>query len=484
MFDQSSQPGRVWAPKYVWAGVTVVLLTFCLGGAARALAEPPVAAALEEALVKEDWTRALALLDSVTADTPSPVLRLIKGEAALARNRNDESLCLFMSVMDSDSSQAAEALRAWTAWTERFGAAHPGNPTAIYLRGSALARLHRWDEAISVFESAPEGARYGSLIQNATGVVRVGMGDLDGALTAFSGAARSGCELADAYANLGFLAIQEQEGAGGARLNFERALEMTPSFSLARYGRGCLAAVLNDWETVGADLPLALAVPCRVAGLLAEHSAWVYSLDQGDKDDLASGEDPSMRLESEITRLQKNGPGEGWGNPVNRIYSIARDHPELRARATEAIQQASRTSHGEAIGRNLDTIDRHQNALTNIFNIGRFFTPQQVQEHRGSELNVGLPKLGLGVGVERSTTTTNDRTSTFARLDAGRADANDWARQLRQSAPVRTNPASGFKTSTESGAWDTGGWPFQPIYGLLYWVPSPASASVKKDGRS
>jgi hypothetical protein len=75
MFDQSSQSGRACVLNWLWAGVTAVILAASIGGVERALAGPPVGPALEDAMVKEEWAQALALLDSVTVNTPSPNMR-------------------------------------------------------------------------------------------------------------------------------------------------------------------------------------------------------------------------------------------------------------------------------------------------------------------------------------------------------------------------------------------------------------------------
>ena len=46
---------------------------------------------VEDAILVEDWKKVADKLGAVDPETPSPILRLIKGHACLALNRNNES---------------------------------------------------------------------------------------------------------------------------------------------------------------------------------------------------------------------------------------------------------------------------------------------------------------------------------------------------------------------------------------------------------
>ena len=53
---------------------------------------------ITKAVLSQDWQGVAELLRSVSTQTESPVLRLLKAHACLNLNRNNESLCLFLSA--------------------------------------------------------------------------------------------------------------------------------------------------------------------------------------------------------------------------------------------------------------------------------------------------------------------------------------------------------------------------------------------------
>ena len=79
---------------------------------------------IREAILQEEWGKVAVLLDSVDAQTPSPVLRMIKGHATLALNRNNESLCQFLSVSSEDD------IKKWEKWSQGFVKENPNNVIA------------------------------------------------------------------------------------------------------------------------------------------------------------------------------------------------------------------------------------------------------------------------------------------------------------------------------------------------------------------
>ncbi|MBI3302861.1 MAG: tetratricopeptide repeat protein, partial [Deltaproteobacteria bacterium] len=103
---------------------------------------------LEAAIIKEDWSKVASLLDSDSALPPAA--RLVKAHAYLVLNRNNESLCLFLSVSSEDD------LRQWEEWAQSFAKKNPRGAIAHYFRGDALARLRQWDAALKAFNKTLE----------------------------------------------------------------------------------------------------------------------------------------------------------------------------------------------------------------------------------------------------------------------------------------------------------------------------------------
>ena len=191
---------------------------------------------VEQAVLAEDWAKAAALLVSVNAQTPSPVLRLIKGHATLALNKNNESLCLFLSASRDD-------LAEWEKWTEKFVERNPQNIIAHYFRGDSLARLERWNDALQAFSTFEH-----PLIKNAKGVAYAATGQWDPSLVELTEATILDKNLADAYASIGAMWIQKRDGIRGARKAYAKALNLSNDFSLAYNGLACTDYVLCKWK--------------------------------------------------------------------------------------------------------------------------------------------------------------------------------------------------------------------------------------------
>jgi len=207
---------------------------------------------VEKAILKEDWKQVAKLLESVSDDvkgSPDPVLRLIKGHASLALNRNNESLCLLLSVTVPDD------LEKCRDWAKRFAARNSRDAIAHYFQGDAAARLHKWTQAITHYGYALELNDAHGLVYNARGVARASDGDYRGARVDFTDAvAYSDGRLADAHANIGALCLQRKDGAKGGLRAFDVALKLSPDFALALHGRGCVKTSLGCVDEAKVDL--------------------------------------------------------------------------------------------------------------------------------------------------------------------------------------------------------------------------------------
>jgi len=202
-----------------------------------------LAADVREGSLKEKWAPVVKLLEAIHVATPDPVLRLIKGHACLAVNENNESLCLFFSIMSKSE------LQQWEAWSQHFAGRYDDKAIAWYYRADAAARLSRWHEAVSFFARALDLHKEHPLVLNGRGVAYAHQNNLDEARADFDKAVRySGSSLADAHANIGALRIQTQDGAKGALTAFSLALDASKQFALALHGRGCVELIKGSEE--------------------------------------------------------------------------------------------------------------------------------------------------------------------------------------------------------------------------------------------
>lgn len=195
---------------------------------------------LEAAILKEDWVQVANVLGS--SDVLSPTARLVKAHAYLALNKNNESLCLFLSV------SSEEDLRKWEEWTQDFVKKNPKKAIAYYFRGDALARLEKWDDAVMSFNKALKLHPNHPMVLNARGVVYAAEGRWDEALVDFTKATILSDNFADAYASLGAMWVQRRAGIEGALKSFKQAIELSPNFALAYNGKGVVEYVLGHWE--------------------------------------------------------------------------------------------------------------------------------------------------------------------------------------------------------------------------------------------
>ena len=212
-----------------------------IGLAAAASPGPPVRMAeVERAVLAENWKEVLRLLDGVDSRTPDPVLRLIKGHACLALNDNNRSYRLFLSVGGSVD------LETYQQWVDGLLREHPGHAMTYYLLGDAKARSGRFVEAISAFDKGDRLAPDNPLILNSRGIAHAAANHFDEALSDVERAAGSSVPLlADACANLGFLAIHQKEGAREARQGFRQGDQVLAGFFIRCSTAG--GAFVSSW---------------------------------------------------------------------------------------------------------------------------------------------------------------------------------------------------------------------------------------------
>ncbi len=251
-------------PRGAWLPVVVVICMFSFAVAAEPAyqVDPEVTAAV----LTEDWDRAAELLGDVDTLTASPVLRLLKGHTCLALNENNMSICLFLDVHTGDSSEVVENLTSWRAWAGSFVAQNPSSPIAHYFAGDAKARQHKWDEAMGFFNRGLELKPGDALLLSARGAAYANQGKTAAARVDFDAATRGSPPLADAYANIGALRMQQKNGASGAMAAFTSALDLSPEFALALYGRGCVSLVLDSIDKAKRDMDAAASKTLCAAG--------------------------------------------------------------------------------------------------------------------------------------------------------------------------------------------------------------------------
>jgi tetratricopeptide (TPR) repeat protein len=491
--------------KGIFGALLLLGLTAAFTAKVESAIFQPLEKDVETAVLAEQWQKVVDLLEARKDLGKSPVARMVKGHACLALNRNNESLCLFMSV------SSAEELAEWDRWAKALAQSNPRNAVAHYFSGDASARLQKWESAPEAFEKARGVNPRHALTWNATGVYLAAMGQTDKALTAFMSAAESNPGFADAYANMGALAIQEKDGARGALDDFDVALvpNLSPDFAIALYGRGCVRAVLGRWDEAQKDIEDAATKSGCLKGLIeGSVSRMLEYIDTQSRRQIelakASGENPEMRIDADIKKIA-NGDARAVNDIVNTL-GVYKDKA-LEQRTLEKIDNFMRdptvsndakkrfmSQVGEVGGIN-GFVDRMGQGLFRATSEQRTYTWSDGTK-MGLEGNMGLKdKINVGGKIGQESSTTFER---MQQGTPGKAPWHQWidncrykkdfAQQVeslgRQPGIDFKSKADGFKTGIEEGSWDREGWPFTPQYGLMYEPASknnPPASGVNKE---
>ncbi len=452
--------------KYLFKHVLVkflflILLTALYPVTASAQSVQEINKNVEDVVLAENWEKAAKLLDDIKPETPSSVIRLIKGHATLALNRNNESLCLFLSVASSETD-----LKEWEKWTQDFTNKNPKNPIAYYLKGDAFARLEKWDEALTAFNKALELNPKHAMVLNARGVVYVAKKQWDNAIVDFTKATVLNDSFADAYANLGTLAIHRSEGAHGALEDFNEALKLSNDFAIASYSRGSVKLVLGNWKESREDIENATNSKECLNGLIRiSLSKIIERINVAEEMDLAKvkSDNPGFEIQTRLDAMGKNRNIGAFGTDLKNVIDLGRKYPEHQPMINNKLSQMARVDPilGDHIKRGLSAIDRH-------IEVGKIIGGAVNNLELGGKGRFGaggiVPGAAGVIGGTGDVSVKPKLTQDFMnKMDGYQSGIRDIQRTL----PSGANP-SGFKTGIEEATWDEGNWPFDPLYGLFY----------------
>lgn len=459
---------------------------------------------LEKAILAEDWEEVIRLIPKkAEPNLPAP-LQTVKGLACLATNRNNESLCLLLGASSKTD------LSLWEQWCDGFLAKNPAHPVGYYFASDAAARLQQWEQAVVDANMALKINHNHVLALNLRAVVFAHQGKLNQAREDIERVLKiTDGQLADAWANLGYYWVQRQEGAQGAIRAFNRAIELSPEFSLAYHGRGCVNLVLGKQE---AKYDLSKATEygsCAADAMTANYTkfALFYSIRAGGGDPkqlLAEIQNPGTTLDRQYRDLGTS--ATNWFKAAEAGKSVLGDMKWLpfNQHIGNAIDSFCSNRGAERLfgmnqkygGASIESWGKNNASLVpKAFDTLTRIDPwNKTSEAIGS----GLTSLGAGT-IVNSTTRPGGITDNLLQAGIGggllasgtgiRSSANKWNAaipQLKSILQPKLNLNSnylggpgGVDIDFQEVRWDEGDWPFVAMYGLAYWsnIGKPSKAN-------
>ena len=432
------------------------------------------------ALMNEDWEKVARLLDDVTTEHPSPVLRMIKGHACLATNRNNDASCLFQSVV------SAEKLAQWKQWTEALARQHQENAVTSYFLGDAQARLRQWEHSLATLTLALKSHPKNAILFNARGVVQAAQRKWDYALLDFEEAVAAQASLADAHASRGAMYIQKRDGAEGALKSFKRALDLSPDFALALSGKACAEFALGFIDEAKGDFEAAVSKSSCLQKVIGENIAMILRHIEGERDlqvAKLSDKEAGFLLEKSVNEYMKK-PSKQNYDKLAGAFPYASPNEQGKARTTLSTW----------LGQFPDKLPVYKEHNTNYANktqpggkwdkiytdLGALNSGLSAGLSAGMAARGGKGKLAVDASLSGSL---SQSAKPFADL-MKETNAQRWAanNKLGEAASIAerhnlgipgamklpTTGQGGIKIDMSAAHLDTGDWPFVANYGLFY----------------
>lgn len=501
-------------PKYkgfkkFFCGMTLLMILFSLpSGLTFGETLDFISKELETAILAEDWARVSSLLSYVDQSYPSAIYRLIKAHANIAVNNNNVALCIFFNASEDD-------LVKWDNWTKRFEQKYPGRAIVYYLRGDALARIERYDDALDKLEKALKLNPEHVLSLNARGIVFAAKGDVELARKDFDKAIeimeKSNGKLADVYANRATWFIQKKEGAEGAIKRFDKAIRINPEFALALFGRGLMKLILNQNDEASNDLETALQnVGCENPQYYMAHNFWRYGAKAANVDLselIEEFKDPGTTLSIEYKEYKKSEESASYWGALSNAFRNMKSLPFNQHfadfasnRSIEKLEQIYR-SHGM---KGIERFFENNPSLKSVFlsEIGRVanYNVQIEPTQRRTKLVLDLVNVGASLWAVWDPTLSHKATAALVAAGAKLGSTvtgltQDWSKSHVEFSkqifdkfghPSFQSPASkskpgGVEFDLSKVVWDDGNWPFVECYGLLYGLRSRLLSFPKEE---
>jgi Tfp pilus assembly protein PilF len=449
--------------------ISLLIVVLVSGHVIASAANSDVSPEVERAVLAEDWKTVVQLVPDAGSNSISPTLRLIKGHACLALNRNDESLCLFLSVVSNVD------MAEYQTWTTSFATHNEESAIAHYFKGDALARAQAWDDSLREFSTGLQRSPDHPLLQNARGIVFAQEGKWYSAIADFEGAIKAKPDLADAFANRGTMNLHKKAGAKGAIEWFDKALDHSKQFSLALYNQG-FARVANGSADEGPKeiKDAADKLDCFSSTKNKDMTSIVRWLRK--KNEAEAKEMDVADVGSQLDRIigEVSGGNIGTLNQAARLLGknpefaatfnrsldqIMRQRPELSQPIRDKVNSGFDWTRPEVGGARgwINTLQK------STVDLGLSSTTQFQQSQRQTKMS-SSQQLGINAHVDFSA---------LAQQHQLKTDMDNKGWETMRTPSLMKNTVGGVSASLAGAYVDEGDWPIDAHYGLNYEVSEP-----------
>jgi len=201
---------------------------------------------LSTAVLKGQWGRVTEGARQWQQESGAPTADWLLGHASLATGDYRQATSAFAQLGDGIKSEAI------LDYASTLVDQNPTNAVAHMLKGDALARAAKYEDALVALDQAVQLDSTSALLFNERGTVNAMAGKTQLAIADFEKATALAPRFAEAHANLGLERLASGDGSDAIR-NLTRAIELAPDFALAYNGRGAAYSLVGAWEDAETD---------------------------------------------------------------------------------------------------------------------------------------------------------------------------------------------------------------------------------------
>ncbi len=232
--------------------VVSVLMLVLVFAVAPAFSQESYETKIKQAILAEDWDKVVKVgREWQPSEADAPIANWLLGYAGLATGNYQLSARSFLQLGQPGTPERL------LVWAKQLADQNQTDAVARMLKGDALARSGKYEEALAALDEAIRLEPQSALLYNVRGVVRVLADKVDEAAGDFEKAIELAPNFTDALTNIGILRLIEGDFIGALEY-LNKVIRLCPNFSLAINARGVVYSNLKAWESSEQDFRKAM----------------------------------------------------------------------------------------------------------------------------------------------------------------------------------------------------------------------------------